>query len=126
MMLCRSVVVCWYPAFACATEEGQCNLHLLKKKFVLYHIQPTIVSFMVTSTCVTGWGQINEDTTGVAYARIKDTRNAYRIWLETLKKRVFLEDFDVGERIILKWILRNWTDFSNFGWGPVAELSWTR
>ena len=75
--------------------------------------------------------KLKKDATGVAYAHIRGTKNAYRIWLETIKKIVRLEDLDVGERIILKWILRNWclsmwTDLSSFGWGPVAGLSCTR
>ena len=86
---------------------------------------------MVTSSCVIGCAEIKEDAAGVAYARIREMRTAYRIWLETVNKRVRLEDLDVGERTILKWILRNWclsmwTDLSSFGWSPVAGLSWTR
>lgn len=86
---------------------------------------------MVTSSCVTGCAEIKEDATGVAYARIREMSHAYRIWFETLKKRDRLEDLDVGERIILKWVLRNWclrvwADLSSFGWSPVAGVSWTR
>jgi hypothetical protein len=46
--------------------------------------------------------KLKEDATGVVYAHIRETKIAYRIWLETIKKRVRLEDLDVGERIILK------------------------
>jgi hypothetical protein len=41
-------------------------------------------------------------------ARKGETLNEYTFWSRNLKERCHLEDFAVDERIILKWILKEY------------------
>jgi hypothetical protein len=43
-------------------------------------------------------------------AHMEGMRNAYKIWLESLKERDYKEDQGIDRRIILEWILGNWVE----------------